>query len=150
MGNVLTKERGNRYEPSDGADDERVQVSLYIIKNGDNSGGSLRGTRVQYGQVSIRGGYDVELIPPSKIKHLQMPDIILQGVPWKMKSPVEAGKYTIKNIVQNASHQSVNIIIDLRRCKMMDDEAIRKICHYFDLSKRIQTHKDHHKSSGNH
>jgi len=55
-------------------------------------------------------------------------DIILQGVPWEMKSPVEAGKYTIKNIVQNASHQSVNIIIDLRRCKMMDDEAIRKIC----------------------
>ena len=55
-----------------------------------------------------------------------------------MKSPVEAGKYTIKNIVQNASHQSVNIIIDLRRCKMMDDEAIRKIRHYFDLSKRIR------------
>ena len=86
----------------------------------------------------LESGYDVELIPPSKIKHLQMPDIILQGVPWEMKSPVEAGKYTIKNIVQNASHQSVNIIIDLRRCKMMDDEAIRKIRHYFDLSKRIR------------
>ena len=86
----------------------------------------------------LESGYDVELIPPSKIKHLQMPDIILQGVPWEMKSPVEAGKYTIKNIVQNASHQSVNIIIYLRRCKMMDDEGIRKIRHYFDLSKRIR------------
>ena len=86
----------------------------------------------------LKNGYDVELIPPSQIKNLQMPDIILQGVPWEMKSPVEAGKYTIKNIVQNASHQSVNIIIDLRRCKMEDDEAIKKIYHYFDLSKRIR------------
>ena len=32
----------------------------------------------------------------------------------------------------------IYIIIDLRRCKMMDDEAIRKIRHYFDLSKRIR------------
>ena len=29
-------------------------------------------------------GYDIELIPPSKIKGLQMPDLMLQGIPWEM------------------------------------------------------------------
>ena len=55
-----------------------------------------------------------------------------------MKSPVADGKYTIKNIVQNASHQSENILIDLRRCKISDEIAIKQIRHYFELSKRIR------------
>lgn len=68
----------------------------------------------------LEKGYGVELIPPSIIKGLQMPDIMIQGVPWEMKSPEGKGKRTIKNTVQNASHQSVNIIIDLRRCPIDD------------------------------
>ena len=86
----------------------------------------------------IENGFDIELIPPSQIKNLKMPDMILQGVPWEMKSPVADGKYTIKNIVQNASHQSENILIDLRRCKISDEIAIKQIRHYFELSKRIR------------
>ena len=86
----------------------------------------------------LNNGYDVELIPPSRIKGLRMPDIILQGVPWEMKSPEGSGKYTIKNIVQSASHQSENIIVDLRRCKMNDDIATTEIERYFNFSKRIR------------
>ena len=86
----------------------------------------------------LEQGFDVELIPPSRIKNLRMPDITLQGVAWEMKSPSGDGKYTIKNIVQNASHQAENIIIDLRRCKMMDEQAIKEIKRYFDLSRRIR------------
>lgn len=86
----------------------------------------------------LEHGLDVELIPPSRIKNLQMPDIILQGLPWEMKSPVGSGRYTIKNIVQNASHQSGNIIIDLRRYGSDETSAIRSIRSYFDLSKRIR------------
>ena len=37
----------------------------------------------------LKNGYDVELIPPSEIKGLRMPDIMLQGIPWEMKSPQE-------------------------------------------------------------
>ena len=86
----------------------------------------------------LEQGFDVELIPPSRIRNLRMPDITLQGVAWEMKSPSGDGKYTIKNIVQNASHQAENIIIDLRRCKMMDEQAIKEIKRYFDLSRRIR------------
>ena len=86
----------------------------------------------------LGNGYDVELIPPSSIKSLRMPDIILQGVPWEMKAPLGSGKHTIKNIVQNASHQAENIIIDLRRCKLDDETAIKDIRRYYELSKRIR------------
>ena len=83
-------------------------------------------------------GYDVELIPPSRIKALRMPDIILNSLPWEMKAPIGGGKYTIKNIIQNASHQSENIIIDLRRCKMNEEKSINELERYFRLSRRIR------------
>ena len=89
----------------------------------------------------LERGHNIELIPPSRIKNLQMPDMMLDDVPWEMKSPISDGKYTIKNIIQNASHQAVNIIIDLRRCKMNDETATREIRHYFGLSKRLRRAK---------
>lgn len=67
-----------------------------------------------------------------------MPDIVARGVAWEMKSPTGNGKNTIKNIVQNASHQSVNIILDLRRTKIEDDHAMTEIKRFFELSKRIR------------
>ena len=66
----------------------------------------------------LENGYDIELIPPSVIKGLRMPDIMMKGVAWEIKSPEGNGKNTIKNTAQNASHQSENIIIDLRRTKI--------------------------------
>ena len=61
-------------------------------------------------------GYDVELIPPSVIKGLRMPDIMINNVPWEIKSPTGNGKHTIKHNLQNATHQSNNIILDLPYC----------------------------------
>lgn len=86
----------------------------------------------------LKNGYDVELIPPSQIKGLRMPDIMLEGVAWEMKAPEGDGKRTIMNTIQNASHQSTNIIIDLRRCKISDDIAINEIKMHFSLSKRLR------------
>ena len=86
----------------------------------------------------LEQGYDIELIPPSQIKNLRMPDIMLQGAAWEMKSPVGSGKYTIKNIIQSASHQAENIVVDLRRSKMDEKQAIQEIRRYFDFSKRIR------------
>ena len=83
-------------------------------------------------------GCDVELIPPSRIKNLRMPDITLHGLAWEMKSPMGDGKRTIKNIVQNASHQAENIIIDLRRSKLNEEHTIIEIRHYFELSRRLR------------
>ena len=86
----------------------------------------------------LENGYDVELIPTSGIKGLRMPDIMLQGVPWEMKSPQGDGKRTIMNTIQNASHQSTNIIVDLRRCKLREDLALKELQWHFKLSKRIR------------
>ena len=91
----------------------------------------------------LEQGYDIELIPPTKIPHLQMPDIMMQGIPWEMKSPQGNGKRTIMNTIQNAAHQSCNVIIDLRRLKISDDIAVKEFKHHFDLSKRIRRMKIH-------
>lgn len=89
----------------------------------------------------LENGFDVELIPPSQIKGLRMPDIILQGIPWEMKAPEGSGKNTIRHTLQNAGHQSSNIIVDLRRCKLAHAQALKELHYYFKLSKRIRRMK---------
>lgn len=86
-------------------------------------------------------GNDIELIPPSQIQHLPMPDIMMNGVPWEIKSPNGTGKNTIKHIVQKAKHQSDSIIIDLRRCVLDDEKIIEELKKHYQLSKRIRRMK---------
>ena len=83
----------------------------------------------------------MELIPASQIKGFHAPDIMLQGVPWEMKAPQGGGKNTIKNTVQNASHQSENIILDLRRCKIPQDKEVKEAEQKLKLSKRLRRMK---------
>ena len=86
-------------------------------------------------------GFDIELIPPSAIKGIRMPDIMMQGVAWEMKSPEGKGKYTLKNAIQSASHQSQNIIIDLRRVPSNEQSAVRELENHFHLSRRLRRMK---------
>jgi len=72
---------------------------------------------------------------------MNTPDIMFDGIVWEMKSPTGGGKYTIKHTVQNAKHQSSNVIVDLRRCKLQDEHAIRELKHHFELSKRLRRMK---------
>lgn len=83
-------------------------------------------------------GYDISLIPPSQIKGMTTPDIMINNRPWEIKVPLSNGKYTIKNALQKASHQSENVIIDLRWCKMDDNKAVKEILHHYYRSKRIR------------
>ena len=80
----------------------------------------------------LANGYDVELIPPSVIKGLRMPDLMLNSVPWEMKAPEGDGKKTAQNTMQKAAHQAGNVIIDLRRCKMPEEIAIKEFKHIFN------------------
>ena len=82
-------------------------------------------------------GYDIELIPASQIKGMQTPDIIMLNKPWEMKSPTGSGKTTIRHTIQNAGHQSRNVILDLRRCKLDTNTALKEIELYFKAFKRI-------------
>ena len=105
-----------------------------LIQNGVH----LKAHEYKTVKLFLEQGYNIELIPPSTIKGVRMPDIVMQGVPWEMKSPEGSGKYTLKNAIQNASHQSQNIIIDLRNSPIQDPVAIRKLQHYFYLSRRLK------------
>ena len=92
-------------------------------------------------RILLNAGYDVELIPPSKIKGLKMPDIMLLGVAWEMKSPEGNGKRTLQNAFQTAAHQSNSIIIDLRRCRLPEENAMKELEKHFSLSKRVRRMK---------
>ena len=105
-----------------------------LIQNGVH----LKAHEYKIVKLFLEQGEDIELIPPSTIKGVRMPDIVMQGVPWEMKSPEGSGKYTLKNAVQNASHQSQNIIIDLRNSPIKEPVALRKLMHYFNLSRRLK------------
>ena len=89
----------------------------------------------------LENGYDVELIPPSRIKNLRMPDIMMCGIPWEMKAPEGDGKYTVQNTMQSAAGQSRNVIIDLRRCKMPENQAIKAFEREFLKSRHIRRMK---------
>jgi hypothetical protein len=65
----------------------------------------------------------------------------MMGLPWEMKAPKGNGKYTAQNIIQAAAHQSNNIIIDLRRCKMLDNKAIVSYTKEFEKNKSIKRMK---------
>ena len=92
-------------------------------------------------RILLANGFDIELIPASQIKGLHLPDIMLAGVPWEIKAPEGSGKNTIKHNLQNAAHQSENVIIDLFRCKLDEETAIKDIQHHFSLSKRLKRMK---------
>ena len=84
-------------------------------------------------------GYDIELLPASTIEGTRTPDILMNGVRWEIKSPIGKGKWVIKNIMQKASHQSENLVIDLRRLTQFpQDKYINEVKQRFALSKRFK------------
>lgn len=46
------------------------------------------------------------------------PDVEINGVEWEIKSPLGKGKHVIEDQIKRASRQSLNIVIDARRCKL--------------------------------
>ena len=105
-----------------------------LIQNGVH----LRDHEYATVKLLLENGFDIELIPPSQIKHLRMPDIMMNGIPWEMKAPEGNGKYTVQNTMQDAAGQSRNVIIDLRRCKMHEDQAIKEFEREYNKSRHIR------------
>ena len=46
--------------------------------------------------------------------------------------------YPCEKYIKTRSHQSNNIIVDLRRCGLPQDHAIRELEQRFELSKRLR------------
>ena len=67
---------------------------------------------------------DIILLRPIPMKS---PDLAVKREKWELKSPTGSSKSTIANCFKSARKQSNNIIIDLRRCKLNEQNAKSRI-----------------------
>lgn len=78
---------------------------------------------------------DVIFLRPTPLKS---PDLLVGNQIWELKSPIGNSKNTIHNIFVTARHQSYNIIIDLRRCKMNEIKAQARIRDAFNKRRKVK------------
>ena len=76
---------------------------------------------------------DITFLRPTPLKS---PDLRINGQIWELKSPMGDGKNTIKNNIHTARKQSLNLIIDLRRCKLNERKALANIRDCYKRRKR--------------
>ncbi len=69
-------------------------------------------------------GYNITFLCPSNIKGNFVPDIVMNGIEWEIKCPIGKGKHTIERNINKAVLQSPNIIVDLRRISLPEDQCI--------------------------
>lgn len=86
----------------------------------------------------LLAGYNIQLLPPVQGKGIKTPDLTIEGIPWEMKAPMGNGKRTVQNTLMRAGKQAENIIIDLRRSKMQEDQAIMAFKKEFSLAKKLK------------
>lgn len=85
-----------------------------------------------------RYGYHVEFNVPSTEFGVKNPDATIGGQPWEFKSPRGAGKSTISDQFKRAGKQARNVVIDLARCGLPDDDALAQIVRRFRGQSKIQ------------
>lgn len=83
-------------------------------------------------------GNDVELLRPSLTKYTKTGDFIMLGLVWEMKSPIGKSRSTMEHIFKKAAHQAQNIVVDVRRTKIADKQAIRSLEKQFQVSRSVR------------
>ena len=86
----------------------------------------------------LRHGYMVELIPRSKVAGVHTADILLDGVPFEIKSPTGRKRWTITRNLKRARKQSKYIVLDLRRICRDEVLCIREAKSYLMNSRVIE------------
>lgn len=66
------------------------------------------------------------------------PDIIIDCIKWEIKSPIGNSKNNIQKNMREASWQSGNIVIDLRRSKLHQTRALGYINQFVERSRKIK------------
>ena len=84
-------------------------------------------------------GYKIELIRPSYTPNSKNADFIMNGRKWEMKCPEGKSRLTMEHIIRKASHQSENILIDLRRLRLEETLAIRQSKYEFSRRPSIKS-----------
>lgn len=84
-------------------------------------------------------GNDVELLLPSNTMGNSNPDLMMWGVIWEMKSPIVASRASLSRLFRHATKQSCNVIFDLRRIKIKNDnELVRVLQSFLETSRRAR------------
>ena len=86
----------------------------------------------------LTNGHTIELLRPTLTPKNPNPDMIMDGLVWEMKSPTTANKSTIKRLLKEASRQSANIIVDLRRAKISDQLALKILRNEYRMRRSIR------------
>lgn len=74
-----------------------------------------------------RAGRRVEIRAPSNVEGEKSADVYLDGILTEIKAPTGNGKETVKQLVREGRKQAGNVIIDLHRSPMSNEEALRQI-----------------------
>ncbi|MBQ6449459.1 hypothetical protein IJJ08_00955 [bacterium] len=84
----------------------------------------------------LERGFRLELIPISPIPGVKTPDLMIDGIPWEMKTFSRLHWRTIERSFRRALNQAPNIIYDLRNFNAQQQEAaIKMILKAYSLSK---------------
>ncbi len=81
--------------------------------------------------ILLKEGIDVELVEKSRTPHNSSPDIMMLGMFWEIKSPNGKTTRCVEHALRRATHQSSNIIIDLRRISIADPTLITFVSKQF-------------------
>ena len=66
------------------------------------------------------------------------PDVSVKGIKWEIKSPIGNSANNIQKNMREASAQSENIIVDLRRSKLHQTRALGYIKQFTNRYKKLQ------------
>lgn len=67
-----------------------------------------------------------------------MPDVSIKGIKWEIKSPVGNSANNIRKNMREASFQSHNVVIDLRRSKLHQSRALGYINQFMITSRKLK------------
>lgn len=74
-----------------------------------------------------RAGRRVEIRAASTVEGQKSADLYLDGILTEVKAPEGKGKGTVVQLVREGRKQAKNIVIDLHRTEMSDEEALRQV-----------------------
>ena len=84
-------------------------------------------------------GHIVEFIPESTRHKDKTADILINGTPCEIKSPVASKLSAVERNLKRACRQSTNIVFDSRRMKYLPDSSIqRELVKQFRLTRNIE------------
>ena len=66
------------------------------------------------------------------------PDVSIKGIKWEIKSPIGDSANNIQKNMREASTQSENVVIDLRRSKLHQTRALGYIRKFTNRSKKLK------------